>query len=647
MTEPEPPMPTAAESKRASRKTWQPALALALSATALVLSIFAPLPSFAAASSSQAPAPPSTYRLPKSFKGNLPISQLTEDQAILLALNRLAYGPTPGEVDRIKQMGLAKWIDRQLNPSSMDDSALQSRLSSYAVLRMSTRQLLARFVPLQQQAKREGIPLSQLEQQRRQEIQQQIAALRQSGDFTPAAAQQIRIGGTPQEILAQLSAAKLLRAVYDPRQLYERLANFWFNHFNVYARKGPDLWYLAAYERETIRPHAMGYFETLLQATAKSPAMLFYLDNWLSVDPTLYARMRQRILQRREQMALLRSCGIYLPLATPAQILRCQARAERHPRRLAAQDAAIARKIPDRGLNENYGRELIELHLLGVHYTQSDVIQMSNIFTGWTIRQPRLDPEFFFNARLHTPGPKTVLGYRIDAGGIRDGEQILHDLAGDPRTAHFLCRELARHFVMDHPPASLVRRMESVYLKSHGDIRQVVRAMIDSPEFWSRAAFDARVKTPFDLVASALRATGADVQNALPLLGWIGRMGEPLYLCVQPNGYSETASTWVSTGNLLDRMNFAIALATNHVSGTQVDLSALLPPDAARNPEEILHAAFADILANQVSSGTRATLERRVAAPQTLNPNLNPRAPRPGPGLIFGLVLGSPDFQRQ
>ncbi len=636
------------ERKSRSWQVWRAVLALAASAIVLILSVCAPLPGFAAVHSTPVSTPPENFHLPKSFKGNLPITRLTEDQAILLALNRLAYGPAPGEVDRIKRMGLAKWIDRQLDPSSIDDSALQSRLAGYAVLRMSTRELLARFVPLQQQAKREGIPLAELQRQRQQEIQQQLAALRESGNFTPAAAQRIRIGGTPQEILAQLSEAKLLCAVYDPRQLDDRLANFWFNHFNVYARKGPDLWYLAAYEREVIRPHAMGHFETLLQATAKSPAMLFYLDNWLSVDPALYARVRQRVIERREQMALLRSCGIYFPFAAPAQILRCQARAERHPRRLAVQDAAIARKIPDRGLNENYGRELMELHLLGVHYTQADVIQMADIFTGWTIRQPRRDPEFFFNARLHTPGPKTVLGYRIAAGGIRDGEQILHDLATDPRTAHFLCRELTRHFVMDHPPASLVRRIEAVYLKTHGDIRQVVRAMIYSPEFWSRAAFEARVKTPFDLVASALRATGADVQNALPLLGWIGRMGEPLYLCVQPNGYSDAAAGWVSTGNLLDRMNFAIALATDHVSGTQVDLSALLPPNsAARDAETTLRAAFADLLDNQVSSETRTTLERRIADPQVLDANLNPRARGAGPGLIFGLVLGSPDFQRQ
>ncbi|HVB34954.1 MAG TPA: DUF1800 domain-containing protein [Patescibacteria group bacterium] len=629
-----------------------PLLAIALAIAAIWLAAAAP----AAASTATAAAagtaaispkpPPKQFRLPRSFKGNLPITELTEQEAALHALNRLAFGPRPGEVERIERMGLAKWIDQQLDPGSLDDSALQKRLANFATLKMPTPELLSRFEFPQMEAKREGLSLEELRQQRQQKVREEIAGLRQSGQFDPARAQMIRVDGTPQQILAELSMAKLIRAVYSPRQLQERLADFWFNHFNVYARKGPDLWYLPSYERDVIRPHAMGKFEDLLQATAKSPAMLFFLDNWASVDPQAFARNREEIVARRRQAAILRACGFIGPFASPIRILRCQEQiARRRQRQQRAQ--AKAKKTIERGLNENYGRELMELHTIGVHYTQADVITMAKVFTGWTIRQPRRDPEFAFDARFHTPGPKILLGYKINAGGIKDGEQMLHKLAGDPRTAHLICFELARHFVMDQPPEPLVDRMAKTFLKSRGDIRQVMRTMIYSPEFWSRQAYRAKVKTPFDLVASALRATGADVKIGLPLVQWVARMGEPLYLCEPPNGYPDTARNWVSTGALLDRMNFATALGTGHMPGTEVDLAQIFSPGAARDAHRALNEAFAAVLGGQVTPETRDTIEKRLADPQILEAKLDDPVRRVNEGLILGLVLGSPEFQRQ
>lgn len=645
----------ALKNKTATRKpqfVFAPPLAMVLTALAAGLAFATLAPPPAAWASGREPASakpakkPEIINLPKSFKGKLPITELTQDEAALQALNRLAFGPRPGDLELVKQMGLEKWIDQQLDPRSIDDSALAERLTDLKTLRMSSAELLDRFPFPQVAAKKLGLTLEQYQQQRQQRIQQQIAQLRQSGHFDPARAQLIRIDGTPQQIIAELSEAKLIRAVYDPRQLDERLADFWFNHFNVFARKGADLWFLDAYERNTIRPRAMGKFEDLLDATAKSPAMLFYLDNWLSVDPVAFARNRGEVIARRQQAALFGACGaVFSPFGrpNPIQMARCQQQIARQRQQA---NAAASKPQQDRGLNENYGRELMELHTVGVHYTQTDVTQMAKVFTGWTIRQPRRDPEFNFDGRFHSAGTKTVLGYKIKAGGMMDGLEVLHKLSRNPRTAQFISFELARHFVMDQPPQSLVDRMAKTFLKSGGDIRQVMRAMIYSPEFWSRQAYGAKVKTPFELVASAIRASGADVDIALPLDQWVARMGEPLYLCEPPNGYPDTAQSWVSTGALLDRMNFAIAVATNHMPGAQVDLNRIFTPNAARDPQVALNEAFQAVLDNQVTSSTRDVLEKRLADPQILQAKLDDPVRRINTGLIFGLVLGSPEFQR-
>ena len=313
---------------------------------------------------------------------------------------------------------------------------------------------------------------------------------------------------------------KMIRAIYTDRQLAEQLADFWFNHFNVYIFKDLDRWYVIPYERDAIRPHVLGKFRDLLEATAKSPAMLFYLDNSSSADPHAFDRLKQHPLPAR-------AGGKLPPLGGR------------------------------RGINENYGRELMELHTLGADggYTQQDVIEVARAFTGWTIESPREKPEFYFDERIHDPDPKRVLGKKIKAGGIKDGEQVLDLLAKNPRTAHhpFRWNSPSISSPTIHRPLALSRpaAMAKTFQKSKGDIRAVMTTMIYSPEFWSRSAFRAKVKTPFELVASTVRAVGVDVDQPLQMAQWVARIGEPLYQCLTPNGYSDKAASWVNTGALL------------------------------------------------------------------------------------------------
>src|ERR1700726_258956 len=489
-------------------------------------------------------APPSNDAGNSRFPGNLPISQLTEDEAIVHALNRLGYGPQPGEVERIKQMGLETWIAQQLHPEKIDDSALAARLDNLAAPQMTAQALLAQYPQPDAAAKRLGITVAEYR--------------KHMDDLThPPQGTRPAPSALPQEVLNELAQSKLLRAIYSQRQLEQQLTDFWFNHFNVFAYKDLDLWLLAPYERDAIRPHALGKFRDLLESTAKSPAMLFYLDNYLSADPRAFAPKH----------------------APPAK--------HTPPPKHSAPSHPLPPLGGKRGLNENYGRELMELHTLGVDggYNQEDVIAVARAFTGWTIESPRENPVFYFDERIHDPDPKRVLGKNIKGGGIKDGEQVLDLLVKNQNTARHISLQLAQHFVSDDPPPALVARMAKTYEKSKGDIRAVMTTMIYSPEFWSRSAFRAKVKTPFELVASTARALGADVDQPLQLAQWVARIGEPLYQCLTPNGYSDTASTWVSTGSLLNRMNFAVALTNNKIRGAQVDVSSLVGLDVSGNPK--------------------------------------------------------------
>ncbi|HEV3254261.1 MAG TPA: DUF1800 domain-containing protein [Candidatus Acidoferrales bacterium] len=556
-------------------------------------------------------------QLGKRVIGKLPITELTEDEAILHALNRLAYGPRPGDVERVRRMGLDKWIEQQLNPASINDSAVDARLAGYSTLKMSSQQLVDAYPQPNQAAKQQGITTEEFKQQRQQQARQQLQQTKDSGDVDPARLQLARVQG-PQRIIAELTLAKLTRAMYSERQLNEVMADFWFNHFNVFAGKGADKWLLTSYERDSIRPHTLGKFQDLLLATAQSPAMLFYLDNWLSADPVASERMQQELAQRRRRFQ-----GMF--------------------------GGAKPQQKQDRGLNENYGREVMELHTLGVDggYTQQDVIQMARCLTGWTVRAPRRNPEFFFDERIHAQGPKVVLGRTFNYGGMRDGEEALRMLARHPSTAKFISTELARHFVADAPPPALVDRMAQSFLLSDGDIRIVMHTMIYSPEFWSRAAYRSKVKTPFELAASTARALGADVSVPMPVAQWVGRMGEPLYLCQPPTGYSDKAETWVNTGALLNRLNFALTLSSGRMPGTSVDLATVLGADASTDPHAALSRSLEMFLGGQVAPQTRSTLEARLDDPQILQARLDDPVKQVNKGLIAGLVLGSPEFQRR
>jgi uncharacterized protein (DUF1800 family) len=394
-------------------------------------------------------------------------------------------------------------------------------------------------------------------------------------------------------VLAELSQQRLIRAVHSDRQLEEVLVDFWFNHFNVFAGKGATRLYLTEYERDVIRPHVLGRFRDLLGATAHSPAMLFYLDNWQSAAPN-----QDRVARR-------------------AQLLR----------RRGVPQVANQPNRPPRGLNENYARELMELHTLGVDggYTQKDVQEVARAFTGWTIEMPRQGGSFRFEPRIHDDGEKVVLGHRIKAGGgKKDGEQVLDILAAHPSTARFVATKLARKFVADVPPPSLVDRAAARFRETGGDIREVVRTIVTSPEFFAPAAYRAKVKSPYEFVVSATRAAEVDVAGALPMVQALRELGMPLYFCQPPTGYADRADAWVNTGALLNRMNFAVSLTQGKLRG----LKRGGPIDASAAPDR--EALFQTALAGDVSASTRATVAKATTTAQSI-----------------ALILGSPEFQKR
>jgi uncharacterized protein (DUF1800 family) len=606
----------------------------------------------------------------------LPITELSADEAIEHALNRLAYGPRPGDLERIKQLGLAKWIDQQLNPKSIDDRALDARLTDLPTLRMSTAQLLADY-PNPKQAAKQELKAQNAGQNSSQRPGDAAAAViahdmnpnnpspggtdaaNSSDAVTPVAAatpdtpSPMKLNpatrgakrdplsndpnsvpkaladdsNRPQRVVEELAMGKMTRAIYSERQLQQVLDDFWFNHFNVFAGKGEVKWYLTSYERDVIQAHALGKFKDLVNATAQSPAMLFYLDNFLSADPK--AAQRQAA-QRAVRQQMRRG-----PYGFPPPPPRANPQAQN--------------KKQQRGLNENYGRELMELHTLGVDggYKQKDVTEVARCFTGWTIEKPRENPQFKFDEKLHDPDPKIVLGKKIHAGGMKDGEQVIDLLCKHPSTAKFISTKLARRFVSDNPPPALVDRMSKTFLKSDGDIREVMHAMIYSPEFWSRDAYRAKVKTPFELVVSSVRALGTDVDTSMPLVQWTGRIGEPLYQCQPPTGYSDKADTWVNTGALLNRLNFSLALAGNKVRGSRSDVVAILGNDSGGDPKAALDRAVQVFLGGQAASGTVATLQKQIDNPQLVQAKLDDPVKQVDLGVVTGLVLGAPEFQRR
>jgi uncharacterized protein (DUF1800 family) len=445
----------------------------------------------------------------------------TQDQEILHVLNRLTYGPRPGDVERVKSMGLQKWIEWQLTPARIDNSALDRRLARLETLTLDAQTIQQEY---------SGPAMVERRKRRAAEGAEPNTRATESADSTdsnmPMRMQGSEAQRKSRQVLADIEEAKLLRAVYSERQVEEILVDFWFNHFNVFAGKGATRNYVGEYEREAIRPHVLGSFREMLGATARHPAMLFYLDNWLS----------------------------------SAQ---------------GARGAQGAQRARSSGLNENYARELLELHTLGVDggYTQTDIVNVAKAFSGWTM-QPRQGSGFIFASRRHDGGEKLVLGQTIKAGGGEsDGERVLDIVAAHPSTARHIATKLAVRFVSDNPPAALVDRVAARFVATKGDLREVTKTLLASPEFLAADAQRSKVKTPLEFVASALRATSADVRNAVPLARTLRDMGMPLYFCQPPTGYDEAATTWVNAGALVSRMNFAVDLSKNNVRGVRVPLT--------------------------------------------------------------------------
>lgn len=656
-----------------------------------------------------------------------PAKQMDESKRAAHALNRLAFGPRPGDVERVNAMGVEKWIEQQLNPERIDDSALQARLQPYRTLQMSTREIVENYPPPQvlkaiaegrmrmpsdpakravyesqmeaykarqaRKAEDEGTPppkngeavdefFNEMDQgAKRKEAEQKAnqlanlppdqrfdAILRMPPQqrrlvaqalppderqkliegFSPEQREQLQAMARPQQVVTnELASAKVLRAVYSDRQLEEVMTDFWFNHFNVFINKGADRFLTTAYERDVIRKHALGKFEDLLVATAEHPAMLFYLDNFQSVGPDSPAGRGERgrgrnarFNQNKNDRRMGGNVGFGRTQRRgpfPDPTLQQQRRIDTTDREMQRMDEeVIPAPQPKRGLNENYARELMELHTLGVDggYTQHDVTEVAKVFTGWTIRQPRQGGGFEFREQLHEPGSKTVLGKKISEGGQNEGKQVLHMLATHPSTAKFISKKLAMRFGADDPPAALVARMAATFTKTHGDIREVLRTLFKSPEFWAPETYRAKVKTPFEFVVSALRSTGADVQEPMQVVQQLNKMGMPLYGMQPPTGYSMKAETWVNSGALINRMNFSLALSSGRVRGIIVDPQRLAGNGTAEGTA--LTALSQSLLAGDISPQTQETVKKEMGNPSTSTP-----------AMIAGLLMGSPEFQRR
>jgi uncharacterized protein (DUF1800 family) len=632
---------------------------------------------------------------------------LSPDRQIIHALNRLAFGPRPGDIEEVRRIGLNKWIESQLHPDQIrENPALEGKLKPLKTLPMALADVVKEYTPPQQNAGMFVPPFQQLntllsDEERRKVLtgtaeertavlkpldpekrRQVLASLPPNVvSFTPEfkeeaeAAQKMRqeelqkearrrnpqlndllnpdqlivarsgnkeqltalfayldpakrtlvasllpgqsliqfpelrregqFSRTPRQLASEdLKEAKVFRALYSNRQLEEVLVDFWLNHFNVDVNKNvaqvQNLVHLliGSYERDAIRPHVLGHFKDLLLATARHPAMLYYLDNWESVAPGAFEV--GPFAPNRLNLNGVPNALVLSPLSRQAH-----------------------------GLNENYGREVMELHTLGVKggYTQADVIAVARCFTGWTVRNPE-NPEFVFAPFMHDFGEKTVLGHKIAAGGgEQDGLQVIDILARHPSTARFISRELAQRFVADDPPAALVDRMAQTFLKTDGDLRAVLHTLFTSPEFFSEDAWRAKIKSPLEMIVSTIRAAQGEVTDTFTLVQKIADLGQPLYAKVDPNGYPNTSDAWLSTAGIMGRINFSTAVASGLIPGVSIDPSRWVGKDKP--------AIARELLGHDASPQALTALEEGLQGKD------------PSVAFIASLILSSPDFQRR
>jgi len=581
--------------------------------------------------------------------------KMTDDQRIAQVLSRLTFGARPGDFERVKAMGVDSFINQQLDPDSIDNSAMIAKLRRLPTIGMATPVIIEQYTPPKPVASPAPAPAKSPEKSTPQ-MPNLLNQDQEAGKMTALpnamqdemqmdakkddAAKMSAVKGlqeeagkmpalpaaspkptpppkNPQMVVTDLQRAKLLRAVYSDQQLYEVMVDFWENHFSIFANKDDDRYLLTAFDRETIRPFALGRFRDLLGATAHSPAMLFYLDNWRSSVPRPYPAKGDK----------------------PAGV--------------------------DGGFNENYARELMELHTLGVDggYAQKDVQEVARCFSGWTIQKPNEQGLFLYRPGLHDDGEKVVLGHKIlPGGGIADGERVLDILATQPSTAKFIATKLARRFISDDPPQSVIDRAAAVFLKTDGSIRETLRAIISSPEFFSLVSYRAKTRSPLEYVAASMRALNAETDGDRPVLDFISRMGQPLFGRITPDGYSDRAEQWLSSGAMIARLNFAGALAANRIKGTTVSYQKLFGGTDESNKEAVALKLTQLIVPSDLSDASRAVLDKVVRSdspaatlpqPATLSAAYDPKAAQtPGAPAAYvselvTLLIGSPEFQHR
>ena len=545
---------------------------------------------------------------------------LSKEQAAAYLLERFAFGARPGEVEKVAKMGPEKWLAQQLK-GNLPDAALDKRLEAFPALKMTQFEMSEVYVnngPIRRILQKEGVV--DPTKMSRKEMNQKISAYRKKHGLRA-------YNGLYNH---ELKGQKLIRAVYSENQLVEVLTDFWFNHFNVTTRDGGARGRTLSYERDAIRPNVLGEFRVILGATAKHPAMLHYLDN---ADSRMAPPTQRNQPRRKQEMAsgeMGMDGGMMGGEAQPPPKNR--------------------RKY---GLNENYARELMELHTLGVDggYTQRDVTEVARVLTGWAAMPYKnarrnlekqiakgsnnlvREGEFVFRKTWHDQKSKVVLGEKFPAGGgVEEGERVLDMLSQHPSTARFISTKLARRFINDNPPEALVKQMAKTFREMDGDIAAVMATLAQSAEFWAEAKKRSKMKSPLELVVSSLRALEADVKNPQPVMSWFDRMGEPLYGYVPPTGFPDYAESWANSGTMIARMNFGIHLATGKIRG--IDLKRLSRDSDGLTTDEALAVYGKLLLPAQDTSAIASEVKEAILADA-----------RRKDMQVISMLLGSPEFQ--
>ena len=571
---------------------------------------------------------------------------LTKEQAAAHLLNRFTYGATPGLVKEVSATGLEKWFAAQLSAAD-PDLELQQHLAPFRALQMTNTEIVKnfpKFGQLRTMAIRDGV-IRRKDNAESKEIRQLLRKYRLERNLH-----------TEKKLIEQVTSQKIVRAVYTKNQLQEVMTSFWFNHFNVSFDKKIGTQFMLGYERDVIRPNALGKFSDLLLATAKSPAMLIYLDNFNNM--------------------IAGSPGAKAGVVT------------------------VAGKKPT-GVNENYAREVMELHTLGVDggYTQSDVTEAARVLTGWTVipfgKVPEKnqmlkklnsdspaelelsgivhDHDFLFLLNRHDQEAKAIMGKHFPAqGGYEEGVELLDMLAHHPSTAQFISKKIATRFVQDNPPDALIQRMAKTFSDEDGNIRKVLLTMVSSPEFWHKEAIREKTKSPVELIASSIRALNATITDPRPLIALCASMGEKVYYYPAPTGFPDRATYWISTGSLLARMNFGLAIAAGKVNGVKYDALRLNKNHEPESASEAL-AVYCDLLIPQrdhsetikrlspllnepdLDKKVKEAAEEQAANENKVNdevistPTVSQNSAVHGYNLhqVIGIILGSPEFQRR